>query len=139
MSTKTDEDAFSYLDSATPVTPALAHRFLKEAFQCSYDDNYDIDWTEEEAKSIIVRTNMIQCDIVVLDLDVYQIWLLFERDTNIGEVFNCNPRGFAMMMSMTLLKKRLFKQLCPNNTYAGSAAEHTLDNMDEIIDHFNGD
>ena len=82
---------------------------------------------------------MIQHDIMVLDLDFYEIWLLFDRDTNIGEVFNCNPPGFAMMMSMALLKKQLFKQLYPNATYAGSAAEHILDNMDEIIDHLNGD
>jgi hypothetical protein len=140
MSTKPDKVHFSYLDSATPVTPTLAHRFLKEAFRCRYDENYEEnDWTEEEAKSIIERINMIQHDILVLDLDCYKIWLLFDRDTNVGEVFKCNPPGFAIMMSMPLLKKQWFKQLYPNATYAGSAAEHTVDNVDEIIDHINRD
>ena len=139
MSTKPDEVHFFYLDSATPVTPALAHKFLKEVFQYSYYEKYEYNCTEEEAKSIIKRINMIQHDIMVLDLDVYQICLKFDRDMNVGEVFKevfkCNPPGFAIMMSMPLLKKQLFKQLYPNATYAGSAAEHILDNMDEIIDH----
>jgi hypothetical protein len=140
MSTEPDEVHFSYQDSGMPVTPALAHRFLKEAFQCRYDESYDDNnWTEEEAKSIIERINMIQHAIMVFDLDIYDIWLLFERDTNVGEVFDCNPPGFVIMMSTPLLKKQLFKQLHPNATYAGSATEHKLDNMDEIIDHSNGD
>jgi hypothetical protein len=137
MSTEPDEVHFSYLDSATPVTPAMAHRFLKEVFQCSYCDSYEYDWTEEEAKSIIERINMIQYDLMVLDLDVDDIWHLFDTDDNVREVFKCNTPGFAIMMSMPLMKKRLFKQLYPNATYAGSAAEHTLDDMDEIIDHLN--
>jgi hypothetical protein len=143
MSAEPDEVHFSYLDSATPVTPAMAHRFLKEGFQCGYFDSYEYDWTEEEAKLIIERINMIQDDIYDQVLELYDIWLLFDRDVALayysppggGEVFKCNTPGFAIMMSMPLVKKRLFEQLYPNATYAGSAAEHTLDDMDEIIDH----
>ena len=139
-------DKFSYMDGASPVTAALAHRFLKEAFQCHYNDGvYQEEWTDEEAKSIIQRINMIQDDIYDMVLDLYDIWLLFDRDVGLayysppggGEVFKCNPPGFAIMMSMSLLKKTLFKQLYPNATYAGSEAENTLDDMDEIIDHLN--
>jgi hypothetical protein len=61
MSTQSDdEEPFSYLDSATPVTPQLAYRFLKEAFQCRCDDGcYEEVWTDEDAKSIIERIYMI--------------------------------------------------------------------------------
>jgi hypothetical protein len=135
MSTKPEKVCFSHLDSTTPVTPVLAHGFLKEAFQCSHHDHC----TEKLAKSFIERINMIQHDVVVLDLDHCKIWLLFESDTNVEQVFNCNPPGFAMMMSMPLLKKQLFKQLHPHAAHAGSVAEHTLDHMDEIIEHLNGD
>ena len=149
MSTQSnEEEPFSCLDSASPVTPQLAHRFLKDAFQCRCDDGcHEEELTDEEAKSIIERLYMIQDDIVALDLDLYDIWLLFERDVGVachcppggGEVFQCNPPGFAIVMSMPLLKKTLFKQLCPNVTCAGSTVEHTLDCMDEIVNFLNND
>jgi hypothetical protein len=109
----------------------MAHRFLKEAFQCSCHE----DCVEDLAKSFIERIKMTQDNIMFLDLDYYAVWHLFERETNIQEIFKCNPPGFGMMMSMQLLKKQLFKQLYPNATHEGSAAEHTLDHMNEIIDH----
>jgi hypothetical protein len=108
---------------------------LKEAFQCSYHE----DCEEELAKSFIERIKMIQDVIVFLDLDYYAVWHLFERDTNVQDIFKCNPPGFVMIMSMPLLKKQLFEPLHPNATHEGSAAEHTLDHMNEIIDHLNGD
>ena len=142
------EEPFSYLDSVTPVTPQLAYRFLKEAFKCRCDDGcYEEEWTNEEAKSIIEYMYMIQDDIMALDLDLYDIYLLFERDVGVtyhfppggGEVFRCNPPGFTIMMTMPLLKKTLWKQLFPNVMYAGSSVEHTLDNMDEIVKFLNDD
>jgi hypothetical protein len=140
-------DKFSYMDGASPVTAALAHRFLKEAFKCRYENgDYQEEWLDEEAKYIIHIINMIQDDIYYLELELYDIHNLFDRDIAMayhyppggGEVFMCNPPGFAIMMSMVLLKKTLFKQLYPNATYAGSEAENTLDDMDVIIDQLNG-
>ena len=129
------------MDGASPVTAALAHRFLKEAFKCRYENgDYQEEWLDEEAKYII-RFRMTN-----LELELYDIHNLFDRDIAMayhyppggGEVFMCNPPGFAIMMSMVLLKKTLFKQLYPNATYAGSEAENTLDDMDVIIDQLNG-
>ena len=94
--------------------------------------------TSEEAESIIERINMIQDDIMVLELDLYTIWLLFERDTKVGEVFKCNPPGFAMMMPMPFLKNDLHKRLCPNTAYAGSTSESILEQVDAIMDHMSG-
>ena len=131
MSAKPKKYTLAYLDSAPTVSPAMAQRFLKETFQCGYDDYC----TEMLTTSFIDRINMIQVNMMGGNLDYYKIWCLFESDMNIEEVFNCNPPGFAMMMSMPLLKKQLFKKLYPHTVYAGSKDEHVLDHIDAIIDH----
>ena len=75
MSTKPKKVYFSYLDSAPTVSPAMAHRFLKEAFQyCSYDDSF----TELLATLIIDRMNLIQENMIAGNLDYAEIWRLFE-------------------------------------------------------------
>jgi hypothetical protein len=132
MSTKPETVLFSYLDFSPAVSAAMAHKFLKEAFQTGYDDCC----TEMLAKSFIDRINMIQGDMMSGNLDYYEIWSIFVSDMQIEE-FNCNPPGFTMMMSLPLLKKQLFKKLYPHNVYAGSKDEHALDHIDAIIDHMN--
>ena len=74
MSTQPDADHFSYMDGASPVTAALAHRFLKEAFKCRYDGGmYKEEWLDEEAKSIIQIINMIQDDIYDMVLQIRKV------------------------------------------------------------------
>jgi hypothetical protein len=140
MSRKPQFVYFSYLDSAPPLTPAMAQRFLKEAFsECGNAH------TELLAKSIIERIKMIQENMIAGKVDYAKIWHLFETDEEIifiEEVFACNPPGFAMIMSMPWLKKKLHKQLrpIPNlcNAHAGPRSELILDQMDAIINHMNG-
>ena len=134
MSRKPQSLFFSYPDSASSLSPATVQKFLKEAFQCGYDDYC----TKLLAKSIIEKMSTIQENMIAGNLDFIEIWLLFESDQEIvyiEEVFQCNPPGFAMMMSMPWLKKKLHKQLHPYTAYAGSTSELILDQMDAIIDH----
>jgi hypothetical protein len=108
MSTKPETVYFSHLDSAPTVSPAMAHQFLKEAFQyCGWDSSFTDLW----ATSCIDRINMIQGNTIAENLDYGEIWRLFESDMDTEEVFYCNPPGFAMMMSMPFLKNDLHKRL----------------------------
>ena len=119
------------------VTPAMAQRFLKGAFKCTYDDCC----TELLAQSIIERMNLILENMIAGNLEHAEIWRLFETDKDIAfieEAFACNPPGFAMMMSIPWLKKKLFKQLHPYTAHGGSVDESILDQMDVIIDHMSG-
>jgi hypothetical protein len=134
MSRKPQSVYFFYLDSAYPLSPVTAQRFLKEAFQCGYDDHC----TKLLAKSISERMSTSQENIIAGSLDFIENWLLFKSNPEIfyiEEVFPCNPPGFAMMMSMPWLKKKLHKQLHPYTAYVGSTSESILDQMDAIIDH----